>query len=309
MKRVFAGLTTAVVAALTLTACGGASDPLANQTSNANPGNPAPTGTIAIGSANFPESSLLAEIYASALEGKGVKVTKKLGIGSRETYYAGLQDGSIDLIPEYSGALLVHVNKDAKETKSDEVYTALKSALPDNLTVLAMSDAENNDGIAVTRQTAERLGLKTIEDLATKGGDVIFGGPPEFAKRVDGMPGLKENYGLEVKEYKTLDVGGPLTVDALKSGAITAADLFTTDPAIKANDFVILEDPKSNFAAQNVVPLINKAKVDETVTSVLDAVSAKLTTEILLELNAKLSAPDKPDAAKVAAEWLASAGI
>lgn len=305
MKRVLAGAAATLAAALTLSACGGGSDPLGATTSAAPP---AAADTIAIGSANFPESTLLAEIYASALEAKGVKVTKKLNIGSRETYYAGLQDGSIDLIPEYTGVLLQHVNKEAKETEADDVYAALQKALPANLTVTAKSAAENKDAVVITKETADKLGVKSIADLAAKG-PVIFGGPPEFQKRPDGIPGLQSSYGLQVSEYKSLDVGGPLTVDALKSGVVQAADLFTTDPAIAANNFVVLADPKSNFAAQNVVPLINKAKASDTVKQVLDAISAKLTTEILIELNTNLNAPDKPDASKVAKEWLASAGI
>ncbi|GLZ38434.1 ABC transporter substrate-binding protein [Actinokineospora sp. NBRC 105648] len=309
MKRVLAGVATAVAATLTLTACGGSSDPLANnQTSGAATGSPAPTGTIVVGSANFPESTLIAEIYAAALEKTGVKVTKKLNIGSRETYYPGLQDGSIDLIPEYTGTLLTYIDKTAKQTAEDEVYQALQGKLPAQLTVLEKSAAEDKDAVVVTKETAGKLSLKTIEDLA-KTGSVVFGGPPEFQKRADGLPGLKESYNLEVKEYKSLDVGGPLTVDALKTGAVQAADLFTTDPSIKANDFVVLDDPKSNFAAQNVVPLVNKAKADDTVKKVLNAISAKLTTEVLIELNGKLSAPDKPDASKVAKDWLTSAGI
>ncbi|PPK69876.1 ABC transporter substrate-binding protein [Actinokineospora auranticolor] len=313
MKRVLTGLAGVVAAALTLTACGGSSDPLAQPqpttgAATTTTGAPASTDTVVIGSANFPESTLIAEIYAGALEAKGVKVSKKLNIGSRETYYLGLQDGSIDLIPEYTGVLLTHVDKTAKATEADEVYAALQKALPEKLTVLEKSDAEDKDAVVVTKQTADSLKLKTIEDLA-KAGPVVIGGPPEFQKRADGLPGLKETYNLEAKEFKPLDVGGPLTVDALKTGAVQAADLFTTDPAIAANDFVVLEDPKSNFAAQNVVPLINKAKATDTVKQVLNAVAAKLTTETLIELNGKLSAPDKPDAAKVAKEWLAKAGI
>jgi osmoprotectant transport system substrate-binding protein len=303
MNRVIATAATAMAAALTLAGCG-SSDPLGGATSAA----PAPTDTIAIGSANFPESTLLAEIYASALDAKGVKVTKKLNIGSRETYYAGLQDGSIDLIPEYTGVLLLHVDKKATATAADEVYAALLKALPANLTVLDKSTAENKDAVVVTKETADKLGVKSIADLAGKG-PVVFGGPPEFQKRADGIPGLQSSYGLAVSEYKALDVGGPLTVDALKSGAVQAADLFTTDPAITANNFVVLDDPKSNFAAQNVVPLINKAKASDKVKQVLNAIAAKLTTQTLIDLNAKLNAPDKPDASKVAKDWLATTGI
>jgi len=306
MKRVLTAAAAATAALLTLTACGGSGDPLAGGSSGT--GTPAPTDTIAVGSANFPESTLIAEIYAGALEAKGVKVTRTLNIGSRETYYPGLQDGSIDLIPEYTGVLLTHVKKDATASKADEVYTALQAALPDTLTVLDKSAAEDKDAVVVTKAFATERNLKTIADLA-KTGPVTFGGPPEFQKRADGIPGLADKYKLELKEYKSLDVGGPLTVDALKSGAVQAADLFTTDPAITTNDFVALEDPEANFAAQNVVPLINKSKASDLVKSTLNAVSAKLTTDILIELNGKLAAPSKPNAAVVAKEWLATAGI
>ena len=114
--------------ALALTACGGGSDPLSSgsgQTSGA----AAPSDTIVVGSANFTESQILAEIYAQALSAKGVTVEKRLNIGSRETYIPGLQDGSIDLIPEYSGVLLQYFDKTADETESDAVYTALQSDL------------------------------------------------------------------------------------------------------------------------------------------------------------------------------------
>lgn len=312
MKRVFAGLATATVAALTLAACGGSSDPLAN-TPAPQPGGgssaPAKPDKIIIGSANFPESALLAEIYAAALSAKGITIEKKLNIGNRETYYPGLSDGSIDLIPEYTGVLLQHINKEAPETAPDEVYGALQKALPPNLIVLDKSSAEDKDAIVVTKETADKWGLKSIEDLKPHEQEIIFGGPPEIQRRADGLPGFKKNYDLEFKEFKALDAGGPLTINALKTGAVQAADVFTTDPSITVNNFVVLEDPKNNFAAQNVVPLINASKASQEVKDALNAISAKLDTRTLIELNTKLSGADKPDAAKVAADWLASAGL
>jgi osmoprotectant transport system substrate-binding protein len=312
MKRVFAGVV-AVTAALTLSACGGSSDPLSNTPA----GGPskAPTtaaadpASLTVGSANFPESQLLAEIYAGALEAKGIKVSKKPNIGSRETYIPALQDGSIDLIPEYSGTLLQYFDKSAKETSDADVYTALQQKVPAPLIVLDKSAAEDKDAVVVTKDTATRWNLKTIADLAPHGGEVTFGGPPEFQKRPDGIPGLQKNYGLQIKGYKSLDAGGPLTVNALKTGVVQAADLFTTDPSITANNFVVLEDPKSNFAAQSVLPLINSSKTGPKVRAALNAVSAKLTTDTLIELNGKLNAPSKPDPAAVAAEWLKAQGL
>jgi osmoprotectant transport system substrate-binding protein len=298
---------TAAVAATTvfaLTACGGGSDPLQSGGSSA-----APSDKIIVGSANFTESQILAEIYAQALQAKGVPVETKMSIGSRETYYPGLQDGSIDLIPEYTGVLLQFLNKQATETEPDAVYTALQSALPGTLTVLQKSAAEDKDAVVVTRETATRLNATSIADLAPNCGQLVFGGPPEFQTRPDGIPGIAETYGCTFKEYRSLDAGGPLTISALKNGDVQAADIFTTDASIPADDFVVLADPKNNFAAQNVVPLINKAKVNPTVTQVLNDISAKLTTQGLTALNAEAASDTKPSAETVAKNWLTQNGL
>ncbi|GLZ29896.1 glycine/betaine ABC transporter substrate-binding protein [Lentzea sp. NBRC 105346] len=296
MKRI----ATAVAAVMLLAGCGG--DPLSSGGSGQSSSD-----TIVVGSANFPESRLIAEIYAEALSAKGVKVTKKLNIGNRELYFKGVQDGSIDLIPEYTGVLLRHVKKESTEVAPDEVYEALKKALPSGLIVLDKSTAEDKDAVVVTKATVAQYSLKSIEDLVPYCKNLVFGGPPEFQQRPDGLAGLKAKYNCEFKEFKALDVGGPVTVAALKDGSVQAADLFTTDSAISANDFVALEDPKNLFAAQNVTPLINEKKASEQVRSILNAISKKLDTKTLLDLNAKLSA--KQEADKVAKDWLASAGI
>jgi osmoprotectant transport system substrate-binding protein len=314
MSRLFAGAATAVVAALALTACGSQSNPLDNTPAQqpaggSSAGAPAKPDKIIVGSANFPESVVLAEIYAAALQSKGITVEKKLNIGNRETYLPGLKDGSIDLIPEYSGVLLQYLNKSATETSADDVYSALQKALPANLKVLDKSAAEDKDAVVVSKDTADKWSLKSIADLKAHVGEVTFGGAPEFQKRPDGLPGLKKNYDLDFAGYKSLDAGGPLTVNALKTNVVQAADLFTTDPAITVNNFVVLDDPKNNFAAQNVLPLINSGKASAEVVQVLNAIAAKLDTKTLIDLNGKLNAPDKPDASKVAADWLASAGI
>jgi glycine betaine/choline ABC-type transport system substrate-binding protein len=137
---------------------------------------------------------------------------------------------------------------------------------------------------------------------------MIFGGPPEFKTRADGIPGLKKNYGVEFGKYTVTDVGGPVTVNALKRGQVDAVDLFTTDPAIEANGFVALEDPKSNFAAQNIVPIVNKRKTTPAVEEVLNGVSAKITTDSLRELIGQV-ANDKKDPGDVAAQWLTENGL
>jgi len=139
----------------------------------------------------------------------------------------------------------------------------------------------------------------------TIAGKMILGGPAELQTRADGPTGLQKNYGVSFQAFKVLDTGGPLTVTALKNGQVDAADLFTTDPAIKANNFVVLTDPKSNFGAQNVLPLINKAKATDGVKQVLNFISTKLTTDVLIELRTKVET-NKEDPDQAAQEWLAS---
>ena len=187
-----------------------------------------------------------------------------------------MQDGSINLIPEYTGVLLQYFDKTATAVSADDVYAALQKTLPSGLQVLEKSSAEDKDAIVVTKETADANNLKSIADLAPLAASWVLGGPPEFQTRPDGVPGLLAKYGLTFKEFKALDAGGPLTVGALTSDQIQAGDLFTTDPAITANNFVVLDDPKNNFAAQNVLPLISSAVATPEVAAALNAVSAKL---------------------------------
>jgi osmoprotectant transport system substrate-binding protein len=307
--RRLAATAVAVSAALALSACGGGGDPLANGGSGAQPSGSAASQTIVVGSANFTESQILAEIYAQALQAKGISVDKKLNIGSRETYIPALEDGSIDLLPEYTGTLLQYIDKTATATAPDDVYSALQKAVPATLTVLDKSAAEDKDAVVVTKDTAAKYNAKSIADIAANCGEIVFGGPPEFQTRPDGIPGIAKTYNCNFKSYQSLDAGGPLTVGALKNGDVQAADIFSTDASIPANGFVVLEDPKSNFAAQNVLPLINKAKATPEVTAALNAVSAKLTTEELTALNAEAASDTKPSPETVAKNWLSKQGL
>lgn len=300
----------AAIALMSLAACGGSgsnNDVFATGSSSGS-SSAAGGSSITVGSANFPESVLLANIYAGALKAKGVEVTTKLNIGSREAYIPALQDGSIDLIPEYTGVLAQYFNKSAKATDPEGVYKELQAALPAQLTVLDKSAAEDKDSVAVTKATADKLKLTSIADLEGKSKNLVLGGPPEWKTRETGVPGLKKVYGLEFKSFRPLDAGGPLSVQALKNGQVDAANIFTTDPSIPANNFVVLEDPKSLFAAQNVVPLATKSKVNDTVSGALNAVSAKLDTKTLTDLLSQV-VTDKKDPDAVAQEWLKSNGL
>jgi glycine betaine/choline ABC-type transport system substrate-binding protein len=168
-------------------------------------------------------------------------------------------------------------------------------------------------GVVAVTMTAVLSGCSKDSGTGTDSGGtvasgLIFGGPPEFKTRTDGIPGLAKVYGVEFGKYTVTDVGGPVTVNALKRGQVDAADLFTTDPSIEANGFVVLQDDKHMFAAQNIVPIINKAKNTPAVTSILNGIQAKLTTE---EISAMLDQVynDKADPTDVAAQWLSDQGL
>ncbi|TCM46124.1 osmoprotectant transport system substrate-binding protein [Rhizobium sp. PP-F2F-G48] len=261
------------------------------------------TSTIIVGSADFPESQLLATIYAKALAAKGVKVEIRANIGSREVYFPALKDGSIDLIPEYGGAVLRYLDKTSTQNSTDDVLAALKTALPKGVESLSASSAQDTNTVVVTQATADQYGLKAIGDLKGHAGDWILGGPPEWKVRPDGVPGFEKNYGVTFKSYKTLDVCGPLVLSALANGQIQVGCGFSTDPALRSNKLVTLADPLNQFPSQNILPLISSEKVTDEIAAALNAVSAALTTDGLLGLNARVNAHDSYDA--IAGDWLA----
>ncbi|KUI00086.1 glycine/betaine ABC transporter substrate-binding protein [Mycolicibacterium acapulense] len=268
--------------------------------------------TIAVGSADFTESKIIAEIYAQTLEANGFTVRRQFGIGSRETYIPAVQDHSIDLIGEYTGNLLQYFDEDTTATTPDAVLLALLKVLPGDLSILYPSPAEDKDTLAVTEATAQRWNLKTIGDLAEHSPEVKVGGPSEFQTRITGLVGLKERYGLDIAPANFVaisDGGGPATVQALTSGTITAANIFSTSPAIEKNNLVVLEDPENVFLAANVVPLVASQKMSTELKTVLDAVSAKLTTEALIELNTSVEGNRGIDPDEAAQKWIAENGF
>jgi osmoprotectant transport system substrate-binding protein len=268
--------------------------------------------SVVVGSADFPESKIIAEIYAQALEANGFTVGRQFGIGSRETYIPAVRDHSIDLIPEYTGNLLQYFDKNTKVTTPDDVLLALFRALPGDLSILTPSPAEDKDTVAVNEETAKKWNLKSIADLAAHSPEVKFGAPSEFLNRTEGLPGLKAKYGLDVPPNNFVaisDGGGPATVRALVDGTVTAADIFSTSPAIRENNLVVLEDPKNNFLAANVVPLVSSQKKSDELKTVLDAVSAKLTTDDLIELNTVTSGNAGVDADEAAQKWVQDNGF
>jgi osmoprotectant transport system substrate-binding protein len=312
-SRYVAGAAAVLALAVSLTACSSSSKSSSPKTSAPVGGGgsasapAANAGSLTIGSADFPENELLADIYGDALSAKGVKITKKLNIGERAVYLKALNDGSIDFIPEYSGSILDYLDPKATAKTPADVAAALPAVLGSKLTALTYAAAQDSDTITVTQATATKYNLKSIADLAPVANKLTFGAPAGFQTRPDGIPALKSVYGVTFKAFTALAAGGTVTVTALKNGSIDAGDIFSTDPSLAANNFVALQDPKSMFAAQNIVPIVTTSKVTPTITTTANAVSAKLDTTTLAGLVTKVSGGQKAD--DVAKAWLSSVGL
>jgi osmoprotectant transport system substrate-binding protein len=299
-----AALGVAAVACLAGAACSSSSS-----SSSSNPLAPSSTGQVVVGSANFPEDELLAQIYADALQGKGVKVTTKLNIGAREVYYPQVVRGAITIIPEYNGALLTtSVDTKSTATSTAQVNQELTAKLPSSVEILNSAPAQDKDSVTVTQATASKYHLSSISDLTPVAKNFVMGGPPEFKTRHDGIPGLQSVYGLTFKSFQPLDESSTITFTALQSGKVQAADVFTTTPQIITDHFVSLQDPKNLFAAQNVTPLVYKKGVNSTIVSTLNSVSAALTTDALLQMDKALTI-DHASYTQVASGFLTQMGI
>ncbi len=309
------------IAALGLAACGDDDDggDASAPPTEAPAGSEAPAGTdaagvtITVGSADFPESQLLAEIYAQALEAGGVPVDTELNIGSREVYFAAIESGETDLQPEYTNSLLSFVMRRSdpsalpEATNVDEQVAALGEALPDGLEVLTPSTAEDKDVIVCSGDVAEQYGLATLSDLAEVSGEITIGAPPEFENRAPfGLVGFEEIYGATFAEFVPLDIGA--MADAIKGGAIDCGNMFSTMSAITTEGFVALEDDKGVVPNEAVLALIRSEVASDEVVAILDAVSAALDTEGLKAMMVRVEVGAE-DPAVVAADFLAENGL
>jgi len=303
MRRIRLG--SAVMAAclaLVLAACGG--DDALDGGSQQNQ-----QSSITIGSTNFSEQLILAQMYAAVLEKAGVDVQTRLNLGAREVVFPALEKGDIDLLPEYTGAALSFLDPEATAVEPQEVLTALRSKLePKSLVALDPTPAEDKDAFAVTKETADKYNLQKISDLEPVAGQLVIGGPPELKTRPAGLPGLKKLYGIEFKEFKALDAGGPLTVSALKKGDIDVARVFTTQGVIAEEGWVVLQEDKLLEPAQNLIPIGRKDAVTDQISQALNALAPKVTSEELTKLNAQVDI-DKKDPETVARDWLTQQGL
>ena len=261
-------------------------------------------GRIVVGSTNFPEQLIVANMYAQLLEHHGFDVELRPNLGNREIVQPALQNGEIDVLPEYVGTLLEFLQKGSATPDVAVSVTKLRELLaPKGLTALEPAPAVDSNALVVTKKTATDKKLAKISDLAPIGGTLVLGGPPECPTRPLCLVGFEGVYGIKFKEFKALDSGGPITKEALEKGQIDVALLFSSDGAVAARGFVVLEDDKHLQPADNVIPVIRTDKVTPDLQKALNELSAELTTAELSELNKRVDV-DKADPEDVAQSFL-----
>jgi osmoprotectant transport system substrate-binding protein len=291
--------------ALVASACGSGGD---DDSSGGGGGGSESKGSITVGSDAFPEAQIVGEMYALVLEQEGYEVERQLDLESREVRLPAMEDGQVDVAPEYLASLLSVVDPEAEaSTDPAEVSETLQAPLEEmNLEILPYSEAVDTNAFVVTQETADEFGLSAVSDLAGPAGDMTLGAPAECPKRPYCIPGLKDVYGVEFGDYRPLEYGAA-TVQALSAGAIDVALLFSTDPLIEENELVLLEDDQNLQSADNIAPLAH-VDVASDVESILQPVTDALTTDGMTALNARV-AIEHEDAATVAQGFLEEEGI
>jgi osmoprotectant transport system substrate-binding protein len=268
-------------------------------------------GTITVGvSGAFTENQLVAEMYAQVLEHAGYRVERQLDLRSREVSQNALESGQIDLKPEYLSSLLLFVdpNAEASNDPGDAVGKVRDLLEPRGIELLRPSPAQDTNQFVANAETARRFGLTTMSSLAEVADRLTLGAPPECPQRPFCIAGLKDTYGILFNDFQPLDVGGPQTVDALKSDDVQIGLLFSTDPSIGANGFVPLVDDRHLQNAENITPVIRSDALDAGVRSALDEVSARLSTDVVTTLVGKVVLEGE-DIGSVATGFLIANGL
>ena len=305
IRRFDRSLVSTAMVVLVCTVVAGCTDPDAGRMRRPSTGG---DGVIVVGvSGAFAENQIVAEMYAQVLEHAGYTVERQLDLRSREVSQNALEAGYIDVKPEYLSSLLLFLDPNA-EASADAAGVARQTAellRSRGLTLLTPSAAEDTNQFVANAETAQLFDLTTVSSLAPVAGQLTFGGPPECPQRPFCLPGLQEVYGVLFDDFTPLDAGGPLTVDALRRDAVQIGLLFSTDPSIEQNGFVPLVDDGLLQNAENITPVIRSEMLNDEVRRLLDAVSARLSTEKMTELVGRVVI-DGRDVATVATGFLTS---
>jgi osmoprotectant transport system substrate-binding protein len=261
-------------------------------------------------SGGFAENQLVAEMYAQVLEGAGYTVERQLDLRSREVSQGALESGQIDVKPEYLSSLLLFLdpNAEASIDPADVARQVGERLRPRGIAVLTPSPAQDTNVFVANAETARELDLTTMSSLADVADQLTVGAPPECPLRPFCLPGLRDVYGIVFWDFEPLDAGGPQTVAALKSGEVQIGLMFSTDPSIAANGFVPLLDDRHLQNAENITPVIRTEKLNDEVRRLLDAVSARLSSDEVTELVGKVVI-DGEDVAAVAEGFLTANGL
>jgi osmoprotectant transport system substrate-binding protein len=297
-------LAAAIVAASTLTAGCIGSGPAGTE-------HPTDSRTIVVGvSGAFAENQLVAEMYAQVLEHAGYTVEREFDLRSREVSQSALESGQIDLKPEYMSSLLLFLDSNAQASSdpTDVARQVGEHLRPKGITLLTPSPAQDTNQFVANAKTAQEYNLTTLSSLAAVADRLTIGAPPECPLRPFCLPGLRDVYGILFEDFEPLDAGGPQTVAALKSDDVQIGLMFSTDPTIQANGFTPLLDDKHLQDAENITPVIRTEKLSDEVRQLLDAVSARLSSDTVTELVGNVVI-DGQGVAAVATAFLAANGL
>ncbi|MDD5369906.1 MAG: glycine betaine ABC transporter substrate-binding protein [Anaerolineaceae bacterium] len=269
--------------------------------------------TIKIGSKDFTEEFIVAEMYAQLLENAGFKVERKLNLGGTPIAQTAITKGDIDLYPEYTSTGLLTVLKAKPLQDPQQIYQAVKSGYEQQfqLTWLQPSPFNDTQALAMTQAVADKNGIKTYTDLSTKASSLTLGGPAEFIEREDGLKALQAAYGgFQFKDVKQLGTGS-LRYQALLDGQVDVVVAFGTDGQIQGNKLALLEDDKHVYPIYNIAPVVRMDTLQKNpqIADVLNKLAPQLTDQVMSGLNWQVDGPDKKEPAAVAKAFLQQAGL
>ena len=299
-KKIFTFIFVLLISALVLSAC-----------------SPSPSaesaGTVVVGSKDFTEQFIVAEMYAQLLENEGFTVERKLNLGGTPIAHEAIMNGDIDLYPEYTSTGLLTMLKLNPIQDAQEIYTTVKSGYEQRykLTWLTPSPFNDTQALAMTKEVAAQYGIQTYSDLSQKASELVLGGPAEFFEREDGLKGLQQAYGgFEFKEVKQLGTGS-LRYQALMEGQVDVVVAFGTDGAIKGNALLLLADDLVFYPIYNVAPVIRQDTLQKypQIEKILNDFAPLLTDDIMSGLNWQVDGPEGKEPADVARAFLLEKGL